>query len=83
MNLESITVISKSTNNLLSPLSCSWFKFFLDTHNYEIFWSSHGNLRKPSYRTNIYGKTSSILSSTESRNKGQNHQKKINKTFVF
>ena len=71
INLENIIRISKSINNLLPPLlSSSSFKYSLDTLNCETSWSSHVNLHKTSYRTNIYGNNSVTVSAVKSWNKG-------------
>ena len=71
INLENIIRISKSINNLLPPLlSSSSFKYSSDTLNCETSWSSHVNLHKTSYRTNIYGKNSVTVSAVKSWNKG-------------
>ena len=70
INLESIILISKSINNLLPPLFSSSFKYSSDTLNCETSWSSHVNLHKTSYRTNIYGKNSVTVSAVKSWNKG-------------
>ena len=78
INLENIIRISKSINNLLPPLlSSSSFKYSSDTLNCETSWSSHVNLHKTSYRTNIYGKNSVTVSAVKSWNKGQNNLKNI------
>ena len=55
-------IISKSMNNLLPSLFNDWFLFSSDQHNYETSCSSLGNLYKPSYKINLYGKNSIIVS---------------------
>ena len=56
VNLENTLFVSKSIN-LLPSLFNDWFLFSSET-----FWSSLGNLPKPSYKTNIYGKNSIVVS---------------------
>ena len=63
--------VSKSINNLLRSLFNGWFLFSSDQHNYERSWSSLGNLHKPSYKTNLYGQNSIILSATNAWNNSQ------------
>ena len=57
VNLENTLFVSKSINNLLPSLFSDWFLFSSET-----FWSSLGNLHKPSYKTNIYGRNSIVVS---------------------
>ena len=59
VNLENTLFVSKSINNLLPSLFNDWFLFSSDLHNYET-WCYNGNLYKPSYKTNIYGKNSIV-----------------------
>ena len=49
--------ISKSINNLLTPIFKKWFIFCSNIHNYDTVSSSADKLFKPSYRTDSYGKT--------------------------
>ena len=58
--------ITKSLS--LPSLFNNWFLFSSSQHNYETSWSSLGNLRKPSYKTNLYGKNSIIVSAINTWN---------------
>ena len=60
VNLENTLFVSKSINNLLPSFFNDWFLFSSDQHNYETSWSYHGNLHKPSYKINIFGKNSIV-----------------------
>ena len=66
VNLEN--TVSKSINNLLPTYFSDSFLFSSDQHNYETSWSYHGNLQKPSYKTNIYDKDSIVLSAINAWN---------------
>ena len=63
--------VSKSINNLLPSLFNHWFLFSSDQHNYETSCSSLGNLYKPSYKTNLCGKNSIIVSAINACNNSQ------------
>ena len=71
VTLENTLFVSRSINNLFPSLFNDWFLFSSDQHNYETFWSSLGNLHKPSYKTNLYGKNSIIVSATNAWNNSQ------------
>ena len=68
---ENTLFVSKSINNRLPSLCNDWFLFSSDQHNYETSCSSLGNLHKPSYKTNLYGKNSIIVSAINAWNKSQ------------
>ena len=55
INLENISFISKSINNLLPSLFNNWLVFNFDTHKNNTLWSSNDKVQKYSYRTNTYG----------------------------
>ena len=80
INLENISFISKSINNLSHSLFNNWFVFSSDTHKYNTSWSSNDKLQKYSYRTNTYGKNSIIISAIESWNNSQNNLFKTSDT---
>ena len=63
--LENILFISKSLNNLSPSVFNTWFSFSSDQHNYETSSSTQGNLMKPFYKTNRYGKYSITASAVE------------------
>ena len=71
VTLENTLFVSKSINNLLTSLFNDWFLFSSDQHNYETSCSSLGNLYKPSYKTNLYGKNSIIVSAINAWNNSQ------------
>ena len=73
INVENISIISKSINKLLPSLFNNWFVFSSDTHKYNTSLSSNDKLQKYSYRTNTYGKNSIIISAIESWNNSQNN----------
>ena len=62
---------SKPINNLLPSLFNDWFLFSSDQHNYKTSCSTLGNLHKPSYQTNLYGKNSIIVSAIDAWNNSQ------------
>ena len=68
VTLENTLFVSKSINNLLPSLFNDWFLFSSDQHNHETSWSSLGNLYKPSYKTNLNGKNSIIVSAINAWN---------------
>ena len=74
-NLENTLFISKSINSFLPSVFSDWFLFSSDQYNYETSWSYHGNLQKPSYKTNIYDKNSIIVSAINAWNNSQKHLK--------
>ena len=55
----------------VTSLFNDWFLFSSDQHNYETSWSSLGNLHKASYKTNLYGKNSIIVSAINAWNNSQ------------
>ena len=71
VTLENTLFVSKSINNILPSLFNDWFLFSSDQHNYETSCSSLGNLHKPSYKTNLYGKNSIIVSAINAWNNSQ------------
>ena len=71
VNLENTLFVNKFISNVLSSLFNDWFLFSSDQHNYETFWSYHGNLHKPSYKTNMYGKNSVVVSAINAWNNSQ------------
>ena len=71
VNLENTLFANKFISNVLPSLFNDWFLFSSDQHNYETFWSYHGNLHKPSYKTNMYGKNSVVVSAVNSWNNSQ------------
>ena len=70
-NLENTLFVSKSINKLLPSLFNDWFLFSSDQHNYETSLSSLGNFCKPSFKTNIYGNNSIVLSAINAWNNSQ------------
>ena len=54
----------------MPSLPNDWFLVSSDQHNYEISWSSLGNLHKP-YKTNLYGKNFIIVSTINAWNNSQ------------
>ena len=62
--LENISFVSKSLNNLSQVIFNTWFRFFSDQH--ETSSSTQGNLIKPFYKINRYGKYSITGSAVES-----------------
>ena len=73
--LENILFISKSLNNLSPSVFNTWFSFSWDQHNYETSSSTQGNLTKPFYKTNKYGKYLITVSAVELWNKIQKQLK--------
>ena len=71
VTLENTLFVNKFVNNLLPSLFNDWFLFSSDHQNYETFWFSLGNLHKPSYKTNIYGKNYIVVSAINSWNNSQ------------
>ena len=71
VNLENTLFVNKFISNVLSSLFNDWFLFSSDQHNYETFWSYHGNLHKLSYKTNMYGKNSVVASAVNAWNNSQ------------
>ena len=71
VTLENTLFVSKSINNLLPSLFNDWFFFSSDQHNYETSCSFLGNLHKPSYKINLYGKNSIIVSAINAWNNSQ------------
>ena len=56
--IGNIIFVSKSINNLLTPIFKNWFIFCSEIHSYNTVSSSTDKLFKPSYRTDSYGKNS-------------------------
>ena len=75
--LENILFVSKSLNNLSPSIFNTWFSFSSDQHNYETSSSTQGNLMKPFYKTNRYGKYSITISAIGSWNKIQKQLKNM------
>ena len=75
--LENILFISKSLNNLSPLVFSTWLIFSSDQHNYETSSSTQGNLTKPFYKTNRYGKYSMAVSAVELWNKIQKQLKSM------
>ena len=71
VNLESNLIVSKSINNFLPSLFNDWSLFSSNQHNYETSWSSYGNLPKPFYKTNIYGKNVIVVRAVNVLNNSQ------------
>ena len=63
--------MSKSTNNLLSPIFKNWFIFCPDIHNYDTALSLAENLFKRSNRTDSFGKSSVIIGAINCWNKAE------------
>ena len=53
---ENIIFINKSFDDLLPPISKSWFRFCSDLHNYDTVSSTADKIFKPSYVTHSYEK---------------------------
>jgi len=68
IKVENCLFISKSMNKLLPEIFLNWFHLVIDTHNHVTRNAIHGHLNLPSYRTNIYGRHSFIISSINSWN---------------
>ena len=60
-NLENTLFVSKPINNLLHSLLNDWFLFSSKQHKFH----------KPSYKTNIYGKNSIVVSAINAWNNSQ------------
>ena len=58
--VENLLLSKKSFNNLLSPFFKTWFTFCSDVQNYQTVSSTAGEVFKPSYRTDSYGKIQSL-----------------------
>ena len=61
VNLENTLLVSKPINNLLHSLLNVWFLFSSEQHKFH----------KPSYKTNIYGKNSIVVSAINAWNNSQ------------
>ena len=59
--IGNIIFVSKSINNLLSPIFKNWFIFCSEIHIYNTVSSSTDKLFKPLYRTDSCGKNSVII----------------------
>ena len=75
--LENILFVSKSLNNLSPSIFNTWFSFSSDQHRYETSSSTQGNLMKPFYKTDRYGKYSITVNAVESWIKIQKQLKSI------
>ena len=71
VNLEKTLFVSTSINNLLPSLLNDLFLFSSHQHHCETSWYYHGNLHKPSYKTNIYGKNSIVVGAINAWNNSQ------------
>ena len=71
VNLENALYVSKSINDLLPSLFNNCFLFSSDQHNHKTSWSSFGNLHKPFYKTNTYGKNSIVVGAINAWNYSQ------------
>ena len=71
MQLENVLLFGKYFNNILPSIFGSWFTLRSDIHNYNTAASSTGQLFKPSFRTNLYGKNSITISAVNAWNKIQ------------
>ena len=69
--LENVLLISKFINSLLPPVFNNWFTFCSNIHNYETTSSASYKLFKPSFRTNLYGKSSITVNAIDAWNKAQ------------
>ena len=58
---NNILFINKSFSSLLPLIFKSWFTFCSDVHNCQTVSSTTGKMFKPSYRTDSYGKSQSLL----------------------
>ena len=56
IQLENVLLVSKYFNNFLPLIFDNWLTVWSDIHNYNASVSSTGNLFKPLFWTNLYGK---------------------------
>ena len=68
---ENIIFINKSFDDLLPPISKSWFRFCSDLNNYDRVSSTADKIFKPSYSTHSYEKNLITLGAINSWNKTQ------------
>ena len=60
IQLENVLLVSKYFNNILPSIFSNWFTLYSDIHNYKTAASSTGELSKPSFWTNLYGKNNKM-----------------------
>ena len=75
--LRNVLLVSKYFNNIALSIFNNWFTLCSDIHNYNTAASSTGKLFKPSFRKNLYGKNSIIISAFNRRNKLQTQIKTL------
>ena len=75
--LQNVLLVSKYFNNIALSIFNNWFTLCSDIHNYNTAASSTGKLFKPSFRKNLYGKNSIIISAFNRRNKLQTQIKTL------